>query len=60
MGVTANFCANSSGAAGIIQTILAFTGGHIVAGVFCAIAAAGWTAQGLGNAYFFRQVRRYH
>ena len=42
----------------MIQTILAFTGGHIVAGVFCAIAAAGWTVQGLGNAFYFRQVRR--
>ncbi|KAI0093687.1 scamp family-domain-containing protein [Irpex rosettiformis] len=45
-----------SGAAGVIQTILAFTGGHIVAGVFCAIAAAGWTVQGLGNALYFRQI----
>ncbi|KAI0683699.1 scamp family-domain-containing protein [Cytidiella melzeri] len=45
-----------AGATGIVQTIAAFVGGHIVAGVFCAVAAAGWTLQGLGNAFYFRQI----
>jgi hypothetical protein len=50
----------SSGAAGIIQTVGAFIGGHLIAGIFCAIAAAGWTLQGLGNAFYFRQVRQHY
>lgn len=34
-----------------------FAQGHIVAGVFGIIATAGWTIQGLGNLWYYRQVR---
>lgn len=37
----------SSGSAGIINSILAITGGHIVAAVFCIMAAVGWGIQGV-------------
>ncbi|KAI0340088.1 scamp-domain-containing protein [Trametopsis cervina] len=45
-----------AGAAGIVQTIAAFVEHHIVAGIFSAIAAVGWVLQGLGNAFYFRQI----
>lgn len=48
---------NSTGAAGFIQSISMFAQGHIVAGVFGIIATAGWTIQGLGNLWYYRQVR---
>ena len=31
--------------------------GHIVAGILGTIATAGWTVQGLGLTFFYRQVR---
>lgn len=46
----------STGSAGLIQTIQLFAGGHIVGGVLATIATAGWTVQGLGNAFYYRQV----
>ena len=30
--------------------------GHIVAGVLCIVATVGWITQGLGNAFYYRQV----
>ena len=34
-----------------------FTGHHWVAAVFALIATIGWTVQGVGNAYYYREVR---
>lgn len=48
---------SSTGAAGFIQSISMFAQGHIVAGVFGIIATAGWTIQGVGNLWYYRQVR---
>jgi hypothetical protein len=46
----------STGSAGLIQTVGMFSQGHIVAGVLGAVASAGWTLQGLGNAFYYRMV----
>lgn len=46
----------STGSAGIIQTIRIFNSGHWVAGIFCIIATVGWTVQGAGNGWYYRQV----
>ena len=48
---------DSTGAAGLIQSISMLSQGHIVAGVFGILATAGWTIQGVGNAWYYRQVR---
>lgn len=48
--------AHSTGSAGLINTIQMFTSGHIVAAIFGTIATVGWTVQGLGNAFYYRQV----
>jgi len=50
----------STGAAGFIQSISMFAQGHIVAGVFGIIATAGWTIQGLGNLWYYRQIWNHH
>ena len=47
----------STGGAGLINLIKMFVGGHIVAGVFTAIATAAWVVQGAGNLFYYRQVR---
>jgi hypothetical protein len=46
----------STGSAGIIQTIQRFSHGAFVAGVLGIIATVGWAIQGLGNAFYYRQV----
>jgi hypothetical protein len=46
----------STGSAGIIQTIQRFSHGALVAGVLGIIATIGWAVQGLGNAFYYRQV----
>jgi hypothetical protein len=46
----------STGSAGIIQTIQRFSHGALVAGVLGIIATVGWAIQGLGNAFYYRQV----
>jgi hypothetical protein len=46
----------STGSAGLINTISAFSRKAIVVGVLGSIATAGWVVQGLGNAFYYRQV----
>jgi len=46
----------STGSAGLIQTIRAFSGHAWVAAVLGLVATVGWTVQGVGNAYYYRQV----
>lgn len=50
-------CAASTGGAGIIETIRMFVGHHWVAAILCTIALVGWVMQGLGSAFYYRQVR---
>jgi len=50
----------STGSAGLIQTIQMFSQKHIVAAIFGTIATVGWTIQGLGNAFYFRQIWAHH
>ncbi|KAJ7632678.1 scamp family-domain-containing protein [Roridomyces roridus] len=50
----------STGSAGLIQMIQSYAGHHWVAGVFCTVATVGWTVQGLGNAYYYRQIYAHH
>ena len=50
----------STGSAGLIQSIAALSKGSIVAGVLGCVATAGWTIQGLGNAYYYRQIWQHH
>ncbi|CAK5277673.1 unnamed protein product [Mycena citricolor] len=45
----------STGSAGLIQMIQIW-----VAAVFCLIATIGWTVQGLGNAFYYRQIYAHH
>jgi hypothetical protein len=46
----------STGSAGIIQTIQRFSHRALVAGILGIIATVGWAVQGLGNAFYYRQV----
>ncbi|SGZ22418.1 BQ5605_C022g09485 [Microbotryum silenes-dioicae] len=46
----------SSGSAGIINLISRFATGHLVAGIFCALATACWVLQGLGSLWMYKQV----
>ncbi|KIP09533.1 hypothetical protein PHLGIDRAFT_29012 [Phlebiopsis gigantea 11061_1 CR5-6] len=46
----------STGGAGIIETIKMFIGHHWVAGILCTIALVGWVIQGLGSAFYYRQI----
>lgn len=41
----------------MITMIKMFIEGHIVAGVFVALSTVAWAVQGLGNAFYYRQVR---
>ncbi|KAF8503448.1 scamp family-domain-containing protein [Russula emetica] len=50
----------STGSAGIIQTIQRFSHGALVAGVLGIIATVGWAIQGLGNAFYYRQIWAHH
>ncbi|KAH0827165.1 scamp family-domain-containing protein [Lanmaoa asiatica] len=47
----------STGSAGLIQTIQMFSRGHWAAGILGAIATLGWSVQGLGNAFYYRQAK---
>lgn len=50
----------STGGAGLIATIRSFSKGGvlaIIAGVISAIALTGWVIQGVGNLFYYRQVR---
>jgi len=49
-----------TGSAGLIQTIRLFTDHTWVAAVLGLIATIGWTVQGVGNAYYYRQIYRHH
>ncbi|KAF8964054.1 scamp family-domain-containing protein [Flammula alnicola] len=49
-----------TGSAGLIQTIRLFSDHHWVAAVFALITTIGWTVQGVGNAYFYREIYTYH
>ncbi|KAI0256813.1 scamp family-domain-containing protein [Lactifluus subvellereus] len=49
-----------TGSAGIIQTIQRFSHGALVAGIFGVIATVGWAVQGLGNAFYYRQIWAHH
>jgi secretory carrier-associated membrane protein len=46
----------STGSAGLIQTVSMFSRGHIAAGILGVFATAGWTVQGLGNLFYYREV----
>lgn len=46
----------STGSAGLIRTIQMFSGGHWVAASFCLVATIGWIVQGVGLAFYYRQV----
>jgi hypothetical protein len=46
----------STGSAGLIQTISMYSRGHIVGGIIGTVATVCWTAQGLGNAWYYREV----
>ena len=47
---------SSTGSAGLIQTVQMYARGAIVAGVLGTIATVGWVIQGVGNAYYYREV----
>lgn len=47
----------STGSAGLIQMIQAYSGGHIAAGILGTFATVGWTLQGVGLAFYYRKVR---
>ncbi|KAG8902956.1 Protein phosphatase PP2A regulatory subunit B [Tulasnella sp. 403] len=50
----------STGSAGLIQTIQAYSQDHIVAGVLGTVATVGWVVQGLGLAFYYRQAWSHH
>ncbi|KAG8925115.1 hypothetical protein FRC03_009082 [Tulasnella sp. 419] len=50
----------STGSGGLIQTIQAFSQGHIVAGVLGAIATVGWVLQGVGLGWYYRLTWAHH
>lgn len=50
----------STGSAGLINTIAAFSRKAIVVGVLGTIATTGWVVQGLGHAFYYRQIWTHH
>ena len=46
----------STGSAGLIQTVQQYVKHSWVAAVLGTVATAGWVIQGLGNAFYYRQV----
>jgi len=50
----------STGSAGLINTISAFSRKAIVVGVLGTIATAGWVVQGVGHAFYYRQIWTHH
>ncbi len=49
-------CHTATGSAGLLNTISAFSGGHILSGVFGAIVSAGWGFQAFGGALLYQRV----
>ncbi|KAI0273748.1 scamp-domain-containing protein [Gloeopeniophorella convolvens] len=50
----------STGSAGIIQTVHRFSHGALGAGILGVVATVGWAIQGLGNAFYYRQIWAHH
>ncbi|KAH7889349.1 scamp family-domain-containing protein [Phlebopus sp. FC_14] len=50
----------STGSAGLIQTIQMYSRGHWAAGILGTFATVGWSVQGLGNAFYYRQIWNHH
>ncbi|KAJ7905561.1 scamp-domain-containing protein [Mycena olivaceomarginata] len=50
----------STGSAGLIQMIQMYAQHHWLAAVFCTVATVGWTVQGVGNAFYYRQIYAHH
>ncbi|EJF65884.1 scamp-domain-containing protein [Dichomitus squalens LYAD-421 SS1] len=50
----------STGSAGLIQTIQAFTKPSLPAAIVGTVATVGWIAQGVGLAYYYRQIWAHH
>ncbi|CCF51928.1 hypothetical protein NDA11_005225 [Ustilago hordei] len=50
----------STGSAGLINTIQAFAGGRLVAGILGAITTAGFGLQGLGNLWYYRLIWKHN
>jgi len=50
----------STGSAGLIQTIQMFSNQHWVAAILGLLATIGWILQGLGNAFYYRQIYAHH
>ncbi|KAL4067958.1 scamp family-domain-containing protein [Scleroderma yunnanense] len=50
----------STGSAGLIQTIQMYASGHWAAGILGTIATVGWSVQGSGLAYYYRQIWNHH
>ncbi|KAJ3498553.1 hypothetical protein NLJ89_g10204 [Agrocybe chaxingu] len=50
----------STGSAGLFLTIRFFSNRHWVAAVFGVIATVGWSVQGFGNAYYYREIYNHH
>ncbi|TFY72661.1 hypothetical protein EVG20_g331 [Dentipellis fragilis] len=50
----------STGSAGLIRTIQMYTRPAIVAAILGTIATVGWTIQGLGFAFYYRQIWAHH
>lgn len=48
----------STGSAGLIQTIQMFVAHHWAAAILSLVATVGWVIQGVGNAFYYRQVCR--
>ncbi|KDQ33148.1 hypothetical protein PLEOSDRAFT_1060816 [Pleurotus ostreatus PC15] len=50
----------STGSAGLIQTIQMYARHAWVAAVLGTVTTVGWTIQGLGNAFYYRQIYAHH
>ncbi|KAI0065387.1 scamp-domain-containing protein [Artomyces pyxidatus] len=50
----------STGSAGLVETIRMFGRGALAAGILCTITTVGWAIQGLGNAFYYRQIWQHH
>ncbi|KAF4576436.1 hypothetical protein EYR36_004413 [Pleurotus pulmonarius] len=50
----------STGSAGLIQTIQMYARHAWVAAVLGTVTTVGWTVQGLGNAFYYRQIYAHH
>ncbi|KAG6917978.1 hypothetical protein DXG01_017162 [Tephrocybe rancida] len=51
---------SSTGAAGLIRTIQMFVKHYWAAAVLGLVATVGWLIQGLGNAYYYREIYKHH